>query len=145
MVKNAQSLFRIPRVVRAILLGHLIFLIATLIISVNAFGGINGNVPYNLHEEPDALLESRIVLNRWYLDPQRVPMILKIFMTLNLPSALVAWSFRRFLEMLFSSFQHAYPLGLSAGTYTHGLTFLLSPLQWLIVGYMLHWIARKRT
>ena len=136
--------FRMARIVSLILAIYLVLFFGTVLTFLNAYGAFKGNVgDWTCDPQRDGLLETRIILNRWYLDPEREPWLFRAFFVLNVPSAVVAWGLFRVLERFAPPFQHLCPFGLSAGTYTYGLTLFFSPLQWLFAGHLLSLLLRR--
>src|SRR3989338_1568029 len=132
--------------VRAILLGYLLLLAGTAITFFSAFGGLRGNQTQSVCDPYSNVgMGDQTILNRWYIERETRPWLLDTFMDANLTSVLVAWGTVRILERIAPPFQHICPFGFSPGTYTYGLTFLISPFQWLLIGYLLHRLRSRRS
>lgn len=135
-----------PKIVRVTMLAYLVLCIVFLFTFVGSYGGLHGNLPADYRAEPQShpISVFRVVCNNWYLDPETEPLLVTAFMFANTPSVLLAWGVHAMLVKFLPAFQTPYPLGLSAGTYTYGLTLLLSPFQWLFVGYLIRAVLRRR-
>lgn len=143
-----------PKIVRLTLVIYLILLIETVLVFLAFYGFIEGNVgewwscdPEKGSPDDNAYFETEIIFNRWYLGEagEPSPWLLKVFFTVNFPSAIVAWGIVRLLETFAPPFQDLCPLGLSRGTYTYGLTLLISLFQWFFIGHLIRWLVRRFT
>lgn len=133
------------RIVRFTLVVYAVLLFGAILTFLSAYGAFHGNIgDWTCNPHGHGLWEGRIVFNRWYIDPAQEPWLFKVFFVLDLPSAITAWGIFRVLEKIAPPFQHLCPFGLSAGTYTYGLTLLLSPVQWFLMGRLFALLLRRR-
>lgn len=123
------------RVLLPVLNACLLIVVAGLYVS--SHGGIGGDYEF-IGVGNDVVADKadvgQVLFNRWRLEPEREPVLVQLFMYLNLPSFTVAKLVILLLGYLIDEMDQTFPFGLSYSSYVVVLGAALSFALWYWVG-----------
>lgn len=133
---------------RAFVMGYVIFACVAVATFVVAHDGWTGDAdPYAasiVNPEAKNVHAPRLVFNKWKIDYDHEPLVLKAFLIVNGPAYALALLSYKVLRLL-PPFDDLFPLGVSYPSYQLGLMLLLGFGQWYVVGTLLdRWKRGKR-